>query len=107
MIEFNDLDNFMDHVNGVKFNDIDLVHNLIHDYNSYLAVYACGLGFSIAKEISSKFNFNIMTEVLEDCEEGTYFIIDNDIHFVNRERFLFSKNKKQAIYQELIPYGEE
>ena len=104
---FRSLDRFMKYVKGVTWEEAEKMglpkgsKHLVEEMSGYLCIFACTEGLKLAREYADKHNLNIMTETIEDMDNGTIFLTDNELHFCNRERFYFSRTKKKASCKEV------
>jgi hypothetical protein len=72
-------------------------------------IFACHSTAKIIAEFCKTYKgYHIATLTIEDGEDACYYVYDNAIHFVNRERYYICRGLKHpAFYQDKVPYGRD
>ena len=72
-------------------------------------IFACASTYEMLSEFIKTYKgYHIATMTIEDGDKYCSYVYDNDLHFVNRERYYICRGLKHpAFYQERVAYGED
>lgn len=110
-IKFTDFDEMMSELKGVKFDEFLKVYpdlkNHVEEYSDYASIFACHDNNKLVTDIAKEQDWQIITYTLEDGEydededrDTSIAMYSTGMSFVNREKYLFCKSKKEGFCEE-------